>query len=60
MSFKRIKPILTGEQARTFDEPSLYRACVTGNEQEYNECETLIQMYYQVINKRFKKFVERA
>lgn len=55
MSFKRIKPILTGRQAMAFDEPSLYRACVTGNEKEYNECEALIQMYYQIINKRLGK-----
>ena len=53
MSFKLIKPppcVMASCQFVT--RPSLYRACVTGNRKEYDECEQKIIAAYNKANKQ--------
>lgn len=50
MSFKRIKPILTGKQLGVMLKPSLYRACVKDNAHEYWICELKIMAAYRRVN----------
>ena len=50
MNFKRIKPIMVVSQAHTLKKPSLYRACISGNEYEYWICEMKIMAAYRKAN----------
>lgn len=54
MSFKRIKPILTGKQAHTLKKPSLFRACINFDLEEYKLTESKIYFLYQKANQRDK------
>lgn len=53
MTFKLIKPppcVMANGHFVT--RPSLYRACVSGNRKEYDECEKKIIASYNKANKR--------
>lgn len=54
MSFKRIKPILTGNQSGVMSKPSLFRACVNGDRAEYWAVELLIMAAYRRANANHK------
>lgn len=50
MTFRKIKPAVTENQAHTLWKPSMYRACVTGNKAEYDACESKLMAIYRKIN----------
>lgn len=51
MTFRRIRALVTQNQEPLLWRPSLYRACVIGNKDEYIEIEKKIMAEYRKVNK---------
>ena len=51
MAYRQIKPT-PNASGWHLDRPSLYRACVSGNRKEYDECEQKIIAAYNKANKQ--------
>lgn len=51
MTFRRISALVTQNQEPLLWRPSLYRACVIGNKDEYIEIEKKIMDEYRKVNK---------
>lgn len=50
MSYRIIKPKLNGKQAHLMGKPSMFRACASGNKDEYDCCDKKIMELYRIAN----------